>query len=268
MVSAKMFVIQNASVEDFKRLKDYSKKVDEIPQFELELKDTVENFNFNADENEISFEFQSDFKSSKEIRGKTIPYVFSYKANIWCWFTPNGNYMLIFGNNEAVKYISGKLEKIVNQLKLDNASDLDNVDVDARGIKIQKLRIDTETLLRIVQSDFIRINSSWWKKIEEEVKSAFLSGRLKKKERDNRIDENEIYREIESKAKEITSVNFLSEKLGHNVVISRKQGSFGVMTDKVQESDLVKYFKEKIYPHISNQPESGNGDQPPASTSS
>lgn len=268
MVSAKMFIIQNASVEDFRRLEGYSKKVDEIPQFELELKDTIENFNFNADKNEINFEFQSDFKSSKEIRGKTIPHVFSYKAKIWCWFTPNGNYMLIFGNNDAVKYISGKIEKIVNQLKLDNASDSDSMDVDARNIKIQKLHIDTETLLRIVQSDFIRINSSWWKKVEEEVKSAFLSGRLKKKERNNRVDENEIYKEIESKAKEITSVNFLSEELKRNIVISRKQGSFGAMTDKISEKDLIEYFKKKIYPYLINQLESGNGNQAPASTSS
>jgi len=234
-----MFVIENATLEDFKRLKDYAQQVDSIPQFELNLKDTVENFNTN--QNEISFEFQSDFKLNREVRGKTIPHVFSYRAKVWCWFADKGNYMLIFGNSEAAKYISGKLEKIVNQLRNDS---------EMQEIKIEKLSLDTNTLLRIVQDDFIRINNSWWKKIGEEVKSAFLSGRLKRKESDNQIDENEIYREIEKKAKDITSVNFLSEKLGHNVIISRKQSSLGVATDKIGEQDLIRYFKEKIYLYI------------------
>ena len=242
-----MFVIENATLEDFKRLKDYAQQVDSIPQFELNLKDTVENFNVN--QNEISFEFQSDFKLNREVRGKTIPYVFSYRAKVWCWFADKGNYMLIFGNSEAAKYISGKLEKIVNQLRKD-AEDSRDEESEMQEIRIEKLSLDTDTLLRIVQDDFIRINNSWWKKIGEEVKSAFLSGRLKRKESDDQVDENEIYREIEEKAKDVTSVNFLSEKLGHNIIISRKQGSLGAATDKIGEQDLIRYFKEKIYPYI------------------
>jgi len=236
MVSAKMFIIRNATIDDFKKLKDYSKTVDSIPQFEVELMDTVEDFQDNG--NEISFNFQSDFKSEKEVRGKTIPHVFSYRAKIWCLFEDDKGYLLIFGSNDAAKYISGKLQKIIRELK--GSSD----------VIIEKLKLDTTTLLRIVQEDFIKINNSWWKKIGEDLRSAFLSGRLKVKESDSESDENEIYKEIEEIAEEITSVTFLSDDLKHDIVISRKQASIGSNRKEVTEQDIIRYFKRHIKRHL------------------
>ena len=242
MVSAKMFIIRNATIEDFKRLENYSKPVDSIPQFEVELKDTVEDFQDNG--NEIYFDFQSDFKSEKEVRGKTIPHVFSYRAKIWCLFEDDKGYLLIFGSNDAAKYISGKLQRIVSDLKKKAKKESSD------DVRIEKLKLDTTTLLRIVQEDFIKINNSWWKKIGEDLRSAFLSGRLKVKDSDDEFDENDIYKEIEESAEEITSVTFLSESLGHEVVISRKQASIGSNRSEVTEQDIIGYFKRHIKHHL------------------
>lgn len=239
MVSAKMFIIRNGTIEDFEELKGYEAETDRISEFDVTLKDTVENF--RREGNEISFEFQSDLKSEREIRGKPVPYAFSYRAKIWCWFENNMGYMLIFGDNNTAKYISGKLQKIMNELRDDN---------DSSEILIEKLRLDTSIVLRIVQMDFMKINNSWWRDIGQELRSAFLSGRLKARSEDDETDENEIYKEIEEKAREITSVNFLSEFLGHGIVISRKRASIGSNQAQVTEQDIIRYFKARIRPYL------------------
>jgi len=229
--SAKIFYVKKATKDDFENVfSDYEVIVGKIDAYNLDLKETAEDYQSN--DYEVFFTFQSDIKRTREIRGRTIEYPIFYRVDVWGYFTEKGQYFLFFGKDKPVEYVVGRFRKI---LKGNGVSD----------IIIEKLPISSELLLRVVQQDFVKINSSWWKRVGQELKAAFLSGKLK-----DQRNENDLYSLISQRAGEITTANFLSERLGENVLISRKKSSLAVLKKNLDNSVVIEYFKSVIYPEL------------------
>jgi len=229
MTSAKIFVFEGVNKENFQDIfQNHDIVVDRIDEFDLDLRETVENYREISDY-DVLFTFQTDFKFTRELRGRVFPYPAYYRSDVWVYFTDRGNYVFIFDKDRPSRYISGRIREVLSE--------------NGYNVEIERLEISNEALLRIVSQDFVRINSSWWKRIGEDLRAAFLSGRLRDTE-----GENELYRLIEERAGEITVANYLSRRLGFNISISRKKGSIATGRREVDPSVIVNYFKEVVHP--------------------
>jgi hypothetical protein len=206
-------------------LKKYRIKKGEIEELKISLYEDVKDF-LEID-NELTFNFQSDFPVEILHRGKKIQYPTYYKSHVRILFLDKA-YYFFFSEEGSSIYISNRIEKILDT-------------------KLEKLGLNSEKILDIVADDFVKINSSWWKKIGEDLKSAFLSGKLK----DGKVT-NDIYKLIEERAGTVTYINYLSKYNGHNIGISIKKDSI-IMKRKdieIDDSEIVRYFKAKIYPSL------------------
>jgi len=229
MTSGKIFVFRGIDKNRFVEIfQDYDAVVDRIEELDLDLRETVENFREIGDY-DVTFTFQYDFKYSREIRGREFHFPAFYRSEVWIFFAHDNNYLFVFDKDEPARFISGRIEGILR----DNGY----------NIHVQRLAISNEALLKIVSEDFVRINSSWWKKIGEDLRAAFLSGRLRDSE-----NENDLYRLIEERAGEITVASYQSKKLGFNIIVSRKKGSIATGKKDVEPSVIVDYFKEIVHP--------------------
>ncbi|RLI76933.1 hypothetical protein DRP05_11645 [Archaeoglobales archaeon] len=205
MTSGKIFVFSEINKDNFTEIfQEYDVVTDRIDELDLDLRETVENYR-NLSNYDVTFTFQSDFKYSREIRGRVFYFPTYYRSEVWIFFAHDNNYLFVFDRDRPAQFISGRIESILRENGYNN--------------QVERLNISNDALLRIVSEDFVRINSSWWKRIGEDLRAAFLSGRLRDSE-----GENELYRLIEERAGEITVASYLSERLGFNITISRKKG--------------------------------------------
>lgn len=229
MTSGKVFVFDKIGKNEFKEtFQNHDVVTDRIEELNLDLRETVENFR-EIGNHDVAFTFQSDFKYSREIRGREFYFLSYYRSNVWVFFAHDANYLFVFDRDKPAEFISGRIEEVLRN--------------NGYQSKVERLTISNEALLRIVSEDFVRINSSWWKKIGEELRAAFLSGRLRDAE-----SENDLYRLIEERAGEITVASYLFRKLGLNIIISRKKGSIATGRKDVDPTIIVNYFKEVIHP--------------------
>lgn len=223
-----IFQMKGITKENFiKIFEGYEKTIDTLDKLGIDLKASVNEFDILKTDL-IFFEFQHDFKKSEKIRGELIEYPRSFKAKFWVYFKNNKNYIFASGDKEAFTFIIAEIKKIIADEKFNE-------------IVIEKIKISSKELILISHEDAYVINSSWFRKLDEDVKSVYIGGHL---EDEDNI--NELYKQVKEKAGDITSISFTSEKLGYNVTISRKKGSiFAKARDATPES-LIGYFAKVI----------------------
>lgn len=229
MVSAKIFTFKGVDINNFSKIfEKYDRIVDRIEEMNLDLKENTESFR-KIDDHDVAFTFQCDFKYSREFRGREITYPATYKSDIWVFFAHDSNYVFIFDEDRPAEHISGRIEAILRENGYDS--------------ELKRISISNESLLDIIAKDFVKLSASWLKRIGEDLRAAFLSGRLRDSE-----GENDLYKVIAERAGEMSSATYLSRKLGINVTISRKKGSIAVRKKDLDPSALVDYFREVVYP--------------------
>lgn len=184
----------------------------------------------NINDDFATFKFQHDLRHEIDIRGRLIEYPKFHYAEFWIFFTPRANYLFVKGEETSVEFLIGRLFHMIKNSEF-------------KEIIHERLSIENDTFLEILHTDALEIYASWWKRVDEDLRSVFLSGNLKDKD-----GEHEIFRLIKEKAGDISSATYLSNKVGYKLSISRKKFSITASKKEVEAGSLLKYFKENIYP--------------------
>lgn len=187
----------------------------------------------------VAFEFQHDLRHEIIIRGRTIEYPRFHHAEFWIFFTPKANYLFVSGDESSVEFLVGKLFLMIKDANLKN----ENFEENFKDIRYERLSLGNDTFLEILHTDAIKINASWWKRVDQDLRSVFLSGNLKDKD-----GEHEVFKLIKEKAGDISSASYLSNKIGYKLAISKKKFSITASKNEVEAGSLLNYFKEIIYP--------------------
>ena len=187
----------------------------------------------------VTFEFQHDLRHEINIRGRMIEYPRFHHAEFWIFFTPNTNYLFVSGDESSVEFLVGKLFLMIKDVNSKNENFKENF----KDLQYERLSLENDTFLEILQTDALKINASWWNKVDLDLKSAFLSGNLKDKD-----GEHEVFRLIKEKGGNISTAYYLSTKIGYRLNMSRKNVSITASKKEVEAGSLLNYFKEIIYP--------------------
>ncbi|MGA2675891.1 MAG: hypothetical protein ABSE83_03235 [Methanobacterium sp.] len=182
------------------------------------------------DDQLVKFEFQHDLRHEIDIRGRMIEYPKIHQAEFYIYSAPKANYLLVNGEETSVKFLVGKLFHMMK-------------DSEFKQIIYNRLSLNNDTFLELLYNDALEINASWWKKVDQDLKSVFLSGNLKDKD-----GEQEIFKLIKEKASDISYATYLSEIIGYNLAITRKNFSITASKKEVNVGSLIKYFRDTIHP--------------------
>ncbi len=226
MTSLNMFKIERLPTENIEKIKDYKKEVGEIGDIKLFL--SIENFT-KLEEDLYYFDFQHDFRHAYIHRGNLIHFPRSHELKMWISLKGEKTFLFIQGDE-------GSINPAIPNLK-DIFSSIEFVD-----FEINKLQIKTENLIDITTNDAITIFNSWFKELDQNMRSVFLSGQLKDEEQIH-----ELYEHVIEKAGKITSVQYSSNKLGFAITLNSK----GIISSRNKECTpptLLSYFTDVVAP--------------------
>ncbi|MGL4670534.1 MAG: hypothetical protein ACRCVG_08105 [Methanobacteriaceae archaeon] len=153
----------------------------------------------------------------------------SHKLEMWISTKNEDTYLFIQGEEGTINAAIPNLKDIFMSIEF----------VD---FEINKLAIKTENLIDITTNDASTIHSSWFKELDENMRSVYLSGQLKDEEKIH-----ELYKHVIEKAGEITSVKYSSNNLGYIITLNSK-GIISSRNKECSSETLLSYFSEIIIP--------------------
>lgn len=232
MVSLRIYELEGVLKSDVLNIENYSKLNEIEKEQNLELKQYI--LNFKEDKELCSFIFKHETSTKVEIGGRNVPNFHVYCGKVWILLKENKTYMFISTNERSEDFISSMIINII-QSKLDLLE---------KEIILKKIDLK-ECFLEVINEDASKVSSSWFKKINPQEQSAYLSGTL----RDSEGRESELYKELKEKAKQQSSISIISKKLVNQLSISEsKISSRGADVNAIT---LIDYFEKIILKFIS-----------------
>ncbi|WP_304105265.1 hypothetical protein [Methanobrevibacter ruminantium] len=232
MVSLMIYEIKGLAKKDVLKVQGYSKLNEKEENQNIELKQYIENF--KEDGNVFSFIFKHETSTKVEIGGKSLPNFHVYCGKIWILFKDK-NYMFISAP-DMEDFISSMILTIIQ-------SHLENLE---KELIMEKVDLK-ECFLEVINKDASKVTSSWFKKINPQEQSAYLSGTL----RDSEGRESQLYKQLKEKAKQQSSISIISKKLVNKITIS--ESKLSSRNQEINAISLIDYFEKIILPIISQQ---------------
>lgn len=222
-ISGKIYYSIGPTLETMDQILQNYEEVFQSNEIEQGLRENVEKYEKNRDER--SFRFWGDIIRHYTYREKEIPYLSSRFSDVVVKQEENVNLYFFFSRKEVKKYFADRLSQILD-------------------VELQAIDLHGRLIIDIARRDATRITMGWWKNLGERIDASFLKGILM----DNSGD-NELMKEIDRRANEVSFIQYVSRSIGLQVGLS-SGGLLMIRGGDATHRDIINYFYNHIRSNI------------------